>query len=286
MNETLARRTYIAISSILLILLCVVMVAPLLKVVAESFSAKQYIETNAVLFWPKGFNLEAYQKVFVDPGILKAFKNSVLVTGGGTLLNLFLTALFAYPLSRNEFLFKKPLLLMVTITMIFTAPMIPSYLLVKNLGLDDSILAVILPSAISGYNFFVMRSFFMGLPGELIDSARIDGCTEMQILCRIVLPLSKASLATLGLFYGVGHWNALQQPLIYLRSPKLHTLQIKLYQILQQDGTNTIDLGQITLSPVTIKMTTIVVTTLPILLVYPFLQRHFVKGATLGSVKE
>lgn len=281
-----ARRAYIWISTILLLVLCLVMVLPLVKVVAESFSSKTYIEQNQVLFWPRGFNVEAYKKVFSNPNIFVALKNSVLITAMGTLVNLVMTAMMAYPLSRQEFKYKKPILMMVTLTMIFTSPMIPSYLVIKGMGLDNSIWAVILPGMISGYNFFIMRSFFAGLPGELIDAARIDGCGEFKVLYRIVIPLSKAVMATMTLFYGVSHWNSLQQPLIYLREPKLHTLQIKLYQILMEDNSSVVDLGQLEIAPSTIKMATIVIATIPILIVYPFLQKHFAAGATLGSVKE
>lgn len=280
------RKVYIVLSTIFLIVLCIVMMMPLVKVVAESFSERTYIENNQVLFWPKGFNLDAYKSIFDNPRITIAFKNSVFITVVGTLVNLFMTALLAYPLSRPEFRFKKPLLLMVTITMIFSAPMIPSYLLIKGMGLDNTLWAVIIPGAISGYNFHIMRSFFIGLPSELIDSARIDGCSEMGILFRIVIPLSKAVMATLTLFYGVSHWNSLQQPLIYLRDSKKHTLQIILYKILQDDVVDMLGTVGVTISPVTIKMATIVVATVPILVVYPFLQKHFAKGATLGSVKE
>lgn len=280
------RRIYVVLSTIFLVILCTIMMMPLLKVVAESFSEKSYIETNQVLFWPRGFNVEAYKRVFDNPNIITAFRNSVLITVMGTTINLLMTAAMAYPLSRPEFKFKKPILLMVTLTMIFTAPMIPSYLVVKGMKLDDSIWAVILPGMISGYNFFIMRSFFAGLPEELIDAARIDGCGEIRILFQIVLPLSKAVIATLLLFYGVNHWNALQQPLIYLRSPQVQTLQIRLYQILMEDNVAIADTGQVALAPITVKMATIVVATVPILVVYPFLQKHFAAGATLGSVKE
>ncbi|MDE6972396.1 MAG: carbohydrate ABC transporter permease [Lachnospiraceae bacterium] len=281
-----ARKTYIYISTVLLILLSLAMVLPLLKVVAESFSGKTYIEQNKVLFWPRGFNVEAYKRVFSNPNIFVALKNSVVITVVGTLIDLFMTAMMAYPLSRPEFKNKKPILMMVTLTMIFTSPMIPSYLVIKGLGLDNSMWAVILPGMISGYNFFIMRSFFAGLPGELIDAARIDGCGEFRVLWQIVIPLSKAVMATMTLFYGVSHWNALQQPLIYLRDPKKHTLQIKLYQILMEDNIPMVDVGQVELAPATVKMATIVIATVPILIVYPFLQKHFAAGATLGSVKE
>lgn len=281
-----ARKTYIWISTVLLILLSLAMLLPLLKVVAESFSGKTYIEQNKVLFWPRGFNVEAYKRVFSNPNIFVALKNSIVITVVGTLIDLFMTAMMAYPLSRPEFKNKKPILMMVTLTMIFTSPMIPSYLVIKGMGLDNSMWAVILPGMISGYNFFIMRSFFAGLPGELIDAARIDGCGEFRVLWQIVIPLSKAVMATMTLFYGVSHWNSLQQPLIYLRDPLKHTLQIKLYQILMEDNIPMVDVGQVELAPATVKMATIVIATVPILVVYPFLQKHFAAGATLGSVKE
>ena len=278
-----ARKAYVYISTVLLILLSLGMLLPLLKVVAESFSGKTYIEQNKVLFWPRGFNVEAYRRVFENPNIFVALKNSVVITVAGTMIDLFMTALMAYPLSRPEFKNKMPILMMVTLTMIFTSPMIPSYLVIKGLGLDNSMWAIILPGMISGYNFFIMRSFFAGIPGELIEAARIDGCGEFRVLWQIVIPLSKAVMATMTLFYGVSHWNALQQPLIYLRDPKKHTLQIKLYQILMEDNIPMVDVGQVELAPATV---TIVIATVPILIVYPFLQKHFAAGATLGSVKE
>ncbi len=281
-----ARRIYVWISSIVLVILCTAMVLPLLKVVAESFSSKTFIEQNQVLFWPKGFNVDAYLKVFHNPTIFIALKNSIFITAAGTLINLVMTAMMAYPLSRPEFRYKKPILMMVTLTMIFTSPMIPSYLVIKGMGLDNTVWAVILPGMISGYNFFIMKSFFAGLPGELIDAARIDGCGEFRVLFKIVIPMSKAVMATMTLFYGVSHWNSLQQPLIYLRDPKVHTLQIKLYQILMEDNTSMVDVGQVAIAPATIKMATVVIATIPILVVYPFLQKHFAAGAMLGSVKE
>lgn len=287
MHESIGRRVYIVVSTVFLIALCLLMLAPLVRVFCESVSGKTYVQSNAILFWPKGFTLEAYRVVMSGYSIMTALKNSVFVTVIGTLLSLVMTTLLAYPLSRPEFLFKKPLLLMVTITMIFTAPMIPTYLVVKALQLDNTLWSVMLPTTISAFNFFIMRSFFSGLPNELVEAARIDGCGEFMILLRIVLPLSKASFATLGLFYGVGYWDALQQPLIYLRDPRVYTLQIQLFNMLSsidEDAVNAI--SQIQLATDTVKMATIIVTILPILIVYPFLQKYFVTGATLGSVKE
>lgn len=286
-KESLPRRIYIVLSTIFLIGLCILMVAPLIKVIAESFSSKQFVESGQVLFWPKGFSLLTYEAVLTDRGIRKAFFNSVFITAVGTAVNVFMTALMAYPLSRKEFIYRRQVLLMVTITLIFSAPLIPNYLLIRGLGMDNSFLAVIVPGAISGFNLMVMKSFFANLPGELIDASRIDGCSETGLLFRIVLPLAKPSIAAVSLFYGVGHWNSLQGPLMYLRKANLQTLQIRLYQMIQANQTNFSDMVEnFVAAPQSIKATTIVVATVPILLVYPFLQKHFVQGATLGSVKE
>lgn len=283
---TTGRKIYIVASTIFLVGLCMIMILPFLKVVAESLSSKTYLDKFEVIFLPKGFNIEAYKLVFKDPSMVRAFGNSLFITIIGTALNLVMTVLFAYPLSRPEYVFRKQMILLVVFTMIFSAPMIPNYLWIRSLGLDNSLWSVILPGMISGFNFLVMRSFFMGLPGELIDASRIDGCSELRILTNIVLPLSKPTLATVGLFYAVAHWNALGGPLIYLRDPKLYTLQIKLYWLIQSSIVSTPDAFAENFSPQNIKMATIVIVTVPILLIYPFLQKYFIKGATLGSIKE
>lgn len=286
MKETLSRRIFVVFNAIFLTLLAFTMFIPYMKIFAESLSDARAVDMGQVILWPVGFTFENYQLVFRDPSISRAFFNSVFVTAVGTLWNLLMTSMLAYPLSRPEFLLKRIILIMVTINMVFSAPLIPTYLLIKNLGLIDKIWVLILPGAISAFNLFILRSFFRSIPGELIDSARIDGCGEMRILLQIVLPLSKAALSSIGLFYAVGHWNSFFGPLMYINKPQLITLQVKLNRLLVQAVNDIPGADMTTMSPVAIKMTTIVVTTIPILLIYPFLQKHFMKGATLGSVKE
>lgn len=287
MQISLSRKLFMAFVYIGLTLLCAAMVIPFVKVIAQSLSSSKAIESGAVWFWPVGFNLLNYKAVLSDPSIGRAFYNSAFITIVGTLVNLVMTCLLAYPTSRKEFEHSKLVLFMIMITLIFSAPLIPNYLLVKQLGMLDTLWAVMIPGAISSFNFFILRSFFKNLSEELIDAARIDGCGELRILLRMVLPLSKAALAAIGLFYAVGNWNNLQGPLVYLQSPKMITLQVKLYTMIVSDVTIVPDIPElIQLSPEGIRMTTIVVATLPILLIYPFLQKHFIQGATLGSLKE
>ncbi|CAH1219610.1 Lactose transport system permease protein LacG [Paenibacillus allorhizoplanae] len=287
MKISLSRKLFMTFVYIALTILCTAMVMPFIKVIAQSLSSAKAIETGTVWFWPIDFNLLNYRAVLSDSGIIRAFYNSTIITVVGTLINLVMTCLLAYPTSRKEFEHSKLILFMIMITLIFSAPLIPNFLLVKQLGMLDTLWAVMIPGAISSFNFFILRSFFKNLSEELMDAARIDGCGELGILMRMVLPLSKASLAAIGLFYAVGNWNNLQGPLVYLQSPDMITLQVKLYMMIVSDVTVVPDIPEmIQLSPEGIRMTTIVVATLPILLIYPFLQKYFIQGATLGSLKE
>lgn len=228
--------------------------------------------------------------MFQDFSIWRAFAVTALVTIAGTMINLFMTSLLAYPLSRSEYEGRKILLLMVLFTMIFSAPIISTYLTVRFLGLTNTLWALLIPNAISAFNFFVMRSFFVQIPKALIDSARIDGANEWGILWRIVLPLSKAALTTMAIFYGVYHWNSYQNALYFLNDPRLYPLQVKLREMIQtgEISTESIEVyGEVAAnSPEGIQMATVFVATVPILLIYPLLQRHFVKGVMIGSLKE
>lgn len=287
MGISTSRKIYVAASTVFLIVMCAVMVLPFVKVLAESLSSAKFVEAGEVYFWPKGLNFTSYRAVFNDPSILRAFRNSGFVTLVGTLINLIMTALLAYPTSRKEFGLSKPILFMIVVTLIFSAPLIPNYIVIKNYGMTNTLWALMVPSAISSFNFFVLRSFFKSIPEELIDAARIDGCSEMRILFNIVMPLSKPSLAAIGLFYAVAHWNNLQGALVFIQDPKYQTLQQKLYYLIVSDVLNVPDMpGVSVVSPEGIRMATIIVATVPILLIYPFLQKYFIKGATLGSVKE
>ncbi|WJH37396.1 carbohydrate ABC transporter permease [Paenibacillus sp. CC-CFT747] len=264
------------------------MVLPMLHVIAQSLSDAPAINSGAVGLWPVGFTTENYHLILKDATMWLAFRNSVIVTVAGTLINLAATASLAYPLSRPEYLYRKAALVLVLITMIFHAPLIPNYLLLKNLHMLNTLWVLIIPGAISAYNLFVMRSFFVNLPNELLDSARIDGCGEFRMIWKIVLPLSKPVMATMGIMYAVGNWNMYSQAIYYIDKRSLLLLQVRLREIVITDnmGASDITSDLINLiSPEGLKMAVIVFATIPIMLVYPFLQKHFIKGMLVGSIK-
>lgn len=264
------------------------MIFPILHVAAQSLSSDLAISRGDVGLWPVEFTLSNYAIVLNDTSVWRSFMISVFVTVVGTGINLIATVSLAYPLSRNEYRGRKVILMLVLITFIFSAPLIPNYLLIKSLNMLDTVWALIIPGAISAYNLFIMRSFFMNLPNEIIDSARIDGCGELRIISSIVLPLSKPVMATMGLFYAVAHWNSYSSALYYINSRKLFPLQVRLREIVITDQMGEMDTtfeNLANMSPEGIKMATIVIATLPIILVYPFLQKYFIKGMLIGSIK-
>ncbi len=271
-------------------ILSLTMVLPIIHILAKSFSSSSAVAEGKVIFWPVEFDLINYQYVFQDASIWRAFGVTVLITVVGTLINLIATASLAYPLSRPEYKGRRIILLGVIFTMIFSAPLIPTYLVIKQLGMIDSLWALLIPNAISAFNFIVMRSFFQQIPASLIDAARIDGCNELGILTRIVLPYSKPVMATMTIFYGVYHWNSYQNALYFLNDPRLYPLQVKLREMIQSDDLS-IDVEttistEFMNSTEGIQMATIIIAIVPILLLYPLLQKHFVKGVMLGSLKE
>ncbi|MEC0203882.1 carbohydrate ABC transporter permease [Paenibacillus lautus] len=264
------------------------MIFPILHVAAQSLSSDVAISRGDVGLWPVEFTLSNYAIVLNDTSVWRSFMISVFVTVVGTGINLIATASLAYPLSRNEYRGRKVILMLVLVTFIFSAPLIPNYLLIKSLNMLDTVWALIIPGAISAYNLFIMRSFFMNLPNEIIDSARIDGCGELRIISSIVLPLSKPVMATMGLFYAVAHWNSYSSALYYINSRQLFPLQVRLREIVITDQMGEMDTtfeNLANMSPEGIKMATIVIATLPIILVYPFLQKYFIKGMLIGSIK-
>lgn len=283
-NEGIGRRAFVVSNYILLAMIAVIMLIPYFKAIAESLSSKSFVERGEVYLWPKGLNFNAYITLLSNKDMLSAFNNSVFITVVGTAINLVMTSTLAYATSRKEFAWTGFVLKMVLITMIVSVPMMPNYLYIRSMGLDNTLWAVIIPGAISAYNFFVMRTSFLSIPDTLIEAARIDGCTEWRILLQIVLPVSLPSFVTVGLFYGVGHWNSLQGPLIYLRD--MSTLQMKVYSMLSDSGVDALENVNMIAASQSTRMAAIIITTLPIMMVYPFLQKYFVKGATLGSIKE
>jgi putative aldouronate transport system permease protein len=288
MITTKGQRIFQICNAIFLTVIGLTMVLPILHVIAQSFSDAAAINSGSVGIWPSGFTWENYHMVLKDKTMWVSFRNSVVITLFGTLINLAATASLAYPLSRPEYLYRKPALVLVLLTMIFHAPLIPNYLLLKNLHMLNTLWVLMIPGAISAYNLFVMRSFFVNLPGELLDSARIDGCGETRMIWSIVLPLSKPVMATMGIMYAVGNWNMYSQAIYYINKRSLIPLQVRLREIVITDNMGSADIASEllqTISPEGLKMAVIVIATLPIMLVYPFLQKHFIKGMMVGSIK-
>lgn len=264
------------------------MILPIIHIIAQSLSNAVAINAGKVSFWPVGFTLGSYKLILEDSSIWMGFRNSVIITVFGTLINLVMTAMLAYPLSRPEYLYRKVVLIIVLFTLVFSAPLIPNYLLIKQLGLLDTLWALMLPMAISAFNLFIMRSFFMNMPNELIDSAKIDGCGEFRTFWKIVLPLSKPALATMGIIYAVAHWNRYAEAVFYISAREWIPLQVRLREIVftEEFGQSDVSSELLTmLSPEGVKMAVIVVATLPIMLIYPFLQKHFIQGMLVGSIK-
>ena len=263
---------------------------PFWYVVIVSLSDGKAVLSGQVGLLPVNFTLDTYKVVLRDSSILTGFKNTVLYTTLGTLINLVCTSMCAYPLSRPDLLGKKQIMGMIVFTMFFSGGMIPSYLVMNQMKLIDTIWAMVLPGAISTYNMIVMRTFFMGIPESLHESACLDGANDWQVLVRIVLPLSMPIMATMLLFYAVGHWNSYMNALLYLNSKSLFPLQSILRNMvvdgqLSEAQTQVGGGSSFTVIETTMKYATIVVSTLPILMIYPFVQKYFVKGVMIGSLK-
>lgn len=276
---------------LILVMLGVIFVTafPLYQILIVSLSNGNAVLHGDVTIWPKQLTLSAYRTVFADRSIVRAMGNSVLYTVVGTAINLFLTALCAYPLARPQFSGRKAGTWMVLITLFFSGGLIPLYLLVLKLGIMDTIWAIVLPGAITPWYVFIMRTYFMGIPKDIFDAATIDGANEIRLFWQIAIPLSKPILATLLLFYAVAHWNDFFQPLIFLSDQNKFPLQLVLRGMLLEgsfDQTSQLGGGSdFAVVPQTLKYATIIVSSIPILIVYPFVQRYFVKGVMIGSLK-
>ncbi|MGG4095240.1 carbohydrate ABC transporter permease [Paenibacillus lautus] len=276
---------------ILLCLLSIVTLYPFLYVLFASISTPaEFVQHRGILLWPKGFSLDSYRMVFENPNIIRSYMNTIFYVVVGTTLNILMTALGAYGLSRKNVMWKSTIMMLIVMTMFFDGGLIPKYLLVKNMGLIDTYWALIIPSAMTTWNLIIMRTAFQGVPEALEESARIDGASDWTILFRIIIPLSLPVIAVMVLFYGVWHWNKWFDALIYLRDRDLFPLQLILREILIQNDTSSMmtSVGGGDRMPVgeTIKYATIMVATLPILFLYPFLQKYFVKGVMIGAIKE
>lgn len=250
---------------------------------------EDYLKGGPFLF-PKNVSFEAYKQIFTNGSIFVSFRSSVIITVFGTAVNMFLTTLCAYGLSKTKLKGYKIFINMIVFTMYFQGGLIPSYMLMRSLKLIDSYWAVILTGGISTYNMLVMRSFFLNIPSSLEEAAIIDGATEPYVLFKIILPISLPVLATISLFYAVGHWNAYFTPMIYLNTRKKWPLQVILREILFETTESMRIAGEtneLMKSPIgpQLKMATVIVTVIPISIVYPFLQKYFVKGVLIGAIK-
>ncbi|MEK3901056.1 MULTISPECIES: carbohydrate ABC transporter permease [unclassified Paenibacillus] len=287
-DRTFSGRLFSAVNFILLALIALVTVLPFIHVVAGSFTTSAELAANKFVLIPKVWSLEAYKFIFSTNTIFRALGVSIGVTLVGTLFSMFITALMAYGLSRKDLDGRRVFNFLVVFTMLFHGGMIPTFLVVKELGLIDSYAALILPSAISAFNMIILKNFFQNIPEGLEESAKIDGCNDFGILFKIVLPLSLPAIATISLFYAVTYWNTYMSAILYLDNSAKWPIQVLLRQIVVlasgMDHSATLD-GTVPPPDQTIKMAVIVVATLPILMVYPFLQKHFAKGAMLGSMK-
>ncbi|WP_409343062.1 carbohydrate ABC transporter permease [Paenibacillus sp. MBLB4367] len=258
---------------------------PFVYMAAVSLSDNIHVMKNDVMLWPKGLNVETYKAVFRNGDIWTAYRNTIVYTALGTCLSLLVTSMGAYALSRKDMSLHKTFTFLVVFTMFFGGGMIPTFLVVKSLHLMDTIWAMLLPGAVSSWNLIMMRTFFSGIPKELEESGRMDGLTDIGIFFRIAVPLSQAAFATIGLFYAVGIWNNFMLPLMYLRNPDLFPLQVILRNIVLAGSASDLSNADNLVMEDSLKFATIMVSTLPILLVYPFLQKYFVKGALIGAVK-
>ena len=269
------------------LVLCLIMLYPFWYEIMLSLSDAVLSRQGGAFLVPRGFSLEAYRTVLTSKAVHHAFLNTLYVTLLGTLLSLFTTATTAYPLSRPDLPIRKFFSWMVLIPLIFSGGMIPTYLIVKEMRLLDSLWALIFPALIASYNVVIMRNFFQNLPHELEEAACMDGANDLVIFFRLALPLSAPVLATVGLWLAVGYWNQYLNALLYLNSRSKRVLQQVLTEIINSsraDDVLTME-NAAGITPETVKAASIMVTCLPILCVYPFLQRFFVKGVMLGSVK-
>lgn len=278
-------------NSAVILLISLTMIAPMVHLVAVSLSDPVYAGAKLVYLWPKGFFLDVYQTLFQMNDMWRAMGVSIYITVAGTVLCLALTASLAYTLSRPQMPGRTLIMRLVLFSFIFPIPLIPTFLVIKGMGMMNTLWALIIPGALGAYYVFIMKTFFQGVSKELIEAAKIDGCGEFSVFIRIVLPISKAVLATIALFHAVSQWNAYFGALMYIRSDTLFPLQLKLRKLVQSSSVdsgldNSMFDASVMQTPEMMKAGAIIFSTLPILIVYPFLQKYFVKGAMLGSLKE
>lgn len=285
-NRSWSTHLFDGLNLAILLVVSVVMIIPFIYIILISFATEQEVLSKSFLIFPTKFSLEGYRYIFSTPILLRSLAVTIGVTVIGTLVNLLLTVLMAYPLARKDLYGRRPVMLMVIFTMLFNAGIVPTFLIVKELHLTNTYWALIIPSAISAFNMIIIKNFFQQLPDGLEESAKIDGCNDLGILFRIVIPLSLPALATFSLFYAVTHWNTFLSAILYINDSKKWPIQVLLRQIVILSEKGLSDMNEAPPPPSKIiNMAVIVFSTVPILSIYPFLQKHFAKGVLLGSVK-
>ncbi|GIO88123.1 putative ABC transporter permease protein YtcP [Paenibacillus faecis] len=289
MSERASNRMFEAFLIVCVFIFVMLCLAPFLHIIAISLSSNRAITSGEVTLFPIEFNWEAYSKVFSDVSMLRSLGFTIILTVATTLLCMVFSVAAAYPLTKGNLKGRRFFMYLIIITMFFSGGIIPEYLLIRDLHMINSVWSLILPGLISPFNLIILISFFNNIPPSLEESAEIDGSSHLHTLIKIVLPLSMPVLATLALFYAVGRWNGFQDSLMYINNPDLYPIQLKLYQMVQNnmvteltqmEGSN-----RTALTPESLKAASVVFATVPILLVYPWLQKYFVSGVMLGAVK-
>lgn len=270
-------------------LLCCFMIYPFIHTIAVSLSGPSPVKQGIVYLYPIDIQFNSYKYIIENSTFWSGFRVTLLITVVGTAYSLFMTCLLAYPLAKKDFFIKTPVTMLIVFTMFFSGGLIPSYLLYRILHLYDSFFAYIIPSAISAWSLLILRNFFMQIPEEIEESAHIDGSSDFNTMMRIIIPISMPAIATIALWYAVGKWNTFDTSLFFTKSEGLRTLQVVLRNIIKDEenlamsGAQSIRMRSLTSN--SLKAAWIMCTTLPIMLVYPFLQKHFVKGVIVGSLK-
>lgn len=282
-------RIFDTINIILLVVFTIIIIVPLWNVIVSSFSSGRALAEGGFIFWPTEFSLENYQAVFRDAGIWQAFFISVAKTLIGVVTHVFFCAMVGYGLSKQYVRGRKFYVAMGVVTMFFSGGMIPTYLLIKDLGMLNSFWVYIIPALLSFYDVIILMNFFRSVPDSMEESAKIDGAGDWRIFLSIFIPLSMPAMATIALFNGVGQWNDFMTAKLYITDQSLYPLQMMLYEIIVQSQTQSMqNIGSVAIETTTkgVQLATIVVTTLPIVAMYPLLQRYFISGMMLGAVKE
>lgn len=289
-KQDLDSRIFDTVNVTVLILFTILIIIPLWNVIVSSFSSGRSLAEGGFVFWPKEFSLENYQAVFRDDTIWQSFLISVLKTVIGVVTHVFFCAMIGYGLSKSNVRGRKLYVTMGVITMFFSGGMIPTYLLIKSLGLLNSFWVYIIPALFSYYDVVILMNFFRNVPDSLEESAKIDGAGDWRIFLKIFIPLSMPAMATIALFNGVNQWNDFMTTKLYITDQYLYPLQMKLYEIIVQSQTQSMQnvAGSVVIETTTkgVQLATIVITTLPIVVIYPLLQRYFISGMMLGAVKE